>query len=90
MVATDTVEHQFLLMKYLEKNNVHNVEVVLISQLKKSEVEKATPKSNFTHSDGFPRLSFFAAAKVPNEVIKKSDDKKLSSLVENVLMYQSM
>jgi hypothetical protein len=88
MIATDTTEHQMLLVRYLNENNMKGVEVVLTEQLfasKQAFEEKAetvTPKSQYTSTAGLLKLSFLAAKALqaqPGEV------KKVAKASENCI-----
>ncbi len=88
IIATDTLEHQLLIIKFLEESLIQNVQVVLIDQLHQSKIDGKPPKSFYTHSDGIPKLSFFAAKAVPGHL--KIADKKLESIVNAAKEYQKL
>ncbi len=43
MIATDTIEHQHIIMTFLKENNIDNVQVVLMKQLEQSLSDHAKP-----------------------------------------------
>ncbi len=75
MVATDTREHALILRKWLDQHNFKHVTVVLFHELQNVKDTSRRPKALYQHADGFPRLSWFAAAKVTAE-----DKAKLEAL----------
>jgi hypothetical protein len=45
MIATDTIEHQHIIMTFLKENNIDNIEVVLIKQLEQSLTDHKRPEN---------------------------------------------
>ncbi|MBA2657635.1 MAG: hypothetical protein H0U70_11755 [Tatlockia sp.] len=64
MIATDTQEHRFKIMKYLELHHISTVQVVLFNDLQ--EIKNSYKKSStpYHHSDGVPSLKWLSAQKV--------------------------
>ena len=74
MIATDTTEHQLWIIKYLKTNNIKNVEVVLMDQLKQSLEDNQAPQSNsYTNASGNLTLPFFAAMAAAHHGINMDD-----------------
>lgn len=77
MIATKTEIDRLKLMKYLEQHYQRNIVPILFNDLmqRQSERELDLPSSPYTHSDGFPRLTWLAARKYNyNEGDKHNND----------------
>ncbi len=88
IIATDTQEHRFKIMKYLELHHISNVQVILfndLQEIKNSHKKSSTP---YHHSEGVPTLKWLSAQKVSsNDLTFFQTNIKSASKNENNTIY---
>lgn len=64
IIATDTEEHRFIVMKFLALHGIYNVKVLLIKDLEQWAATKKEPSTPYHHHDGMLKLKWYCANKV--------------------------